>query len=1257
MSISGIKGTGAPPTNPDDHIDVSPDSPTPNQGGLATRKKSSLVPKLKSALDMVRGGASGTTRPDTTPRSDTVDIAPRPAVDPLLGTIDYECVSQAARQMRAALPALPANSSTKAQNLHTELSDALRSIQGIADSSRAMAEGVGGGKAAEATGAELTDRLPVEQRVVNGYALRDGFSKASELAHKLANALAGTAQKTVYEDISALFRELKHVHLTAVAPDDTQATAKKQSRNIENVAAGFAADRPGALHISNVSVGASGGVVGAVLAGGVKKGQAVIKDDDLATLGFGGQMGIELSGKLGVNNVAKAVLSGSTSATTKFYATSSHENVVKHRVSDDANSLLGKTLGKGSGPSSRKLRQSVDLVKNMVKVGMGRSSVPTLGAPIHLNDARLAQGFTTTKLHLLAKSIDGDLGTTTTAKGKAPGTDGQWTNIVQSFYPSVPQVAKQALEAEQALPEKTALDKAFPPPLAFGRAAISAATPTVGVEFQLGVEQKENKPPRGIGAGFSTKYEHLLVGFRAPVSAHEVMDTSRTKDMAQVFKLAADYDALVDRPTHQPKLTQYAAVKQALGGTAVDGFTADEYYGTNVPPQFHEAIAHPSGNKLLQAGDECLRIAGLAATLGVEGEKLMSNPDKNTPPTIRPQLATMRQEAFRALNEQIWGAQYGAGNVVLSGGYPGGEASALKNPEKFLARSHDALSTALGLAGVHISINKRELVQQDRVDTRGAMQTADDAYSKAREYLDKGAFLPVRKEKLVRDHSSVKATGLVDRPQGTGSVAASGGALTNLLALGDSQVAKTIRSEDVTVDSSVLKLGVQAQVQARVTKRQALDTRLGHEIEATLTLESGLPFTGEAINKAACFVLERYGMKPDEAALQLKDVTQQAANALSTINPNTNGITLQLAFRQAPTTDACNMQYFRLCKSGLTLEKISGKLKGTGASTSVGLTEVRRGVEWEMLGSDLGYASMQHGPLKGALEQARETLVKGGKADATLHDAANALFCGDGTNGVQPDGFLRDRYFGNGQAILGVLEQYLDYMHAKDTNSMPQRGEQFPNEFFRWFNSEPYSRARKVANEVEHHAPGSSAKGVDPFAPPPPLTQTEGLQINVAGGGTTHDKNSPEWAAIKQRLQGMSPEQRAQFYTTDPTGKQLFNSYMGILTNVEKTWVATLNHAEKDRSQRRAGFTAEVVDQGKPPRTRPALPTFTMPTVKIPTVSIPTFTNTTARPVTPTAPAEKIEMEPIAPEPPKVALNIPRDFSPDFLDDVIGKST
>jgi len=62
--------------------------------------------------------------------------------------------------------------------------------------------------------------------------------------------------------------------------------------------------------------------------------------------------------------------------------------------------------------------------------------------------------------------------------------------------------------------------------------------------------------------------------------------------------------------------------------------------------------------------------------LAWEGERLLGRCDKHTPFELRAALEDERKSAFRAIDEAVW-----------DGGYPGGEANALKHPEKFIARS------------------------------------------------------------------------------------------------------------------------------------------------------------------------------------------------------------------------------------------------------------------------------------------------------------------------------------------------------------------------------------------------------------------------------------------------------------------------------------------------------------------------------------------------------------------------------------------
>jgi hypothetical protein len=1108
-----------------------------------------------------------------------------PAIDPYAGVIDLTHARNAARDLREILPALPAGASASQrkhhQALRTRLNNIIKLTRGAEGRVRAeLPAPADGGAAPQLNGSELAQHMSLDDRVTLGYAIRDQYAKLSESAAALAKAVPA-GQKPLWRSVSGAFERLKQTHLTAVAPDDKELYAQKEAKNLDQVAQGMGQARAGALLVTQGNSSASGmPVPGLTVSGTAGKGQLWVVDDDAATLYFGTKAG-NASAKAGLPGVLALTGRAGAGVARDFVVGDSASQVIKHNLAVEANTPKEKLVSRSAGPKAREMRQAWDTIKSAAKVALGRSYVPMRGAPTHLSDSKLAKGYNTTTLHLLANHIDAAMPPQPAMPGATPKPT--WAQTMQKYYPSVPQIAEASLELGQALPQATPLDLATPAPLAVSNRFLALKQPFAQVELTAGKEYAEHQPPVGWGAALIGKYDNLNVHVRGPRMTHELMDMGLMKDPAQGFKLVNDFDRELAETPRAPHLALYRAVREEVGGDKAMGAMPDAFYGDEVPAHMLEFISGPRVAKLDQIGTTFKSLARKAARLAVDGETLMAKADKDLPAAVKGELEANRIEAFNRLNESIWGARPNPGGLV-EGGFPGGVNEALRRPEKFLAQSHNALSAALGLAGQYEFVLKRQLVLAGARDAIGAMRAADNAYMQARTTMDR-TFLAIRKDNLVREHSSTDSTLVFNRHHGTGIVSVSGGGRESPLG----RVTKVVGG-DLKLPNADLGVVATAQVQTRIADYQVLDSRLGFDVNVTHVIESGTPFTGEIANRLVCKALEKANRPADQAKLHVHDVVDTVSQMLGSIEPRTGGLTLDIMFRQPPKGDAgsLELEYIRLHKSqsgGVNIMPTAGIGPVNGLSVSV--AETRRSVQMEVLGPGIGYMSMHHGALTGAIDQASASLAQaappgpgGQPPQIAFHDAAAAVFLGDPAAGIEPDDFLRNRYFGKGNTIVRVLEKHLDAMHAITNNQMPQPGEPLPNEFFRYYTTEPFMRARAVANETAHHAPGSTADGKDPFQVPPALTDLPGLRILNAPAARQFDKSTPQWQAIKTRIEALkTPQERAQFFTQDPDGRRLFKTFSSVVDNIAQTWGATVNHAEKDRDARPAGFSAQVKSQ------------------------------------------------------------------------------
>ena len=1110
-----------------------------------------------------------------------------PAIDPYNGAIDLQHLQQAVSQMRKALPALPANPSAKAQTLHAEIGQHLGAIEKFALANERSAAALDASNPGM-SGSQLAMQLPLDERVHLGYSVRDHFAQAAQAARKLSRTFPkGSTQREVFKTLAGVLGSLKRIHLTAVAPDHKELYTQQEMANLEKAVPGMTQGRSGATLLTSTTVTGGGAPLLNLQAAGVGNAMYLVDDEMDVIHPSGGS--VNAAFKPGVSKVATLGVRAGVVAATNFYVGLKPDTVIKNKLIDKAND--SHVLGRSAGPNARKIATGTHQAWNNAKYFAGRSYVPANGIPKHLSDDKMAKGATTTALHLLAQKLDTQVGNTKApVVGEAPPS---WDTIVKAFYPSVPQLAAQQLATGGQLPAATAWDRATPVALAQSNRKVALINPFVQGEATLIHDNPEPDVPLGYNANFITKYDKLNTNVRSPRMAHELMDTARMKDAQQVFNLVADYDAVLrilkaqDRPI-PPRMTQYSAVTEAFGGLDGDptygALPKDAFWGANVPLQMESSIASPSVQKVKTAEAECKRLAALGSALAIEGETLMDKPDAHMK-TVRAELDAARQQAFRTINENIWGATYATDGSV-TGGFPGGMRKALAKPEKFLAQSHDALSSALGLTGVHLFVNKRQLAVAKQEGARDAIVAADTAYTRTRELLDK-TFLAIRKDNIVRDHGSVNSSLFFNREQATTSASITfGGALNETW---DRLQAGHVFNHEAHWQNTTIKIAANLQIQTRLANRQVFDSRLGFYAEGTLTLESGVPFTGEMLNMAVMATLKKAGLGGSEAKLQIGDVEEMLTQAVGLFEPRTSGLTLNLMWRQPPKSDARSMEleYIRLSKSttgGLNVD-IGPSVPATGVIAKTVVAEVRRSPQVEVMGPGIGYLVAQNPKLTEDLKNVREALdahrAGKGQGPASFKEVAKAMFLGDAEAGIPANDYQRTRYFGKGDMIVKVLEKWLDVRHAQTTGTMPAPGEALPNELFRYFTQEPFKRIRTVAKEAEHHAPGASASGKDPFAVPKSLKTLNGLQlVTPATPGTPaavhYDKHSPEWARYKTEIgQLKTPEDRVRYFSDTTRTEEFLENFVTLISNLEAS--VMVHHAEKDREVRPAGFGASVL--------------------------------------------------------------------------------
>lgn len=1068
---------------------------------------------------------------------------PPPVFDPDTGAVQPDSVRRACDDLLNAIKTLKAGEASRMKSLASSIKELRQLAKNQAEEDRALPESV----------FALSCR---DQFAMACEAAKDIASHFEPLPHEKLPFVTPAAKRDAraalaYRELAAFMNELKRMHLTAAAPLLMKEYGEIEAANMEQKAPGLGTLRPGASIDTSVTATASGGVGVASVSGSLTAGTVTLNDDDTDVDLFDvNSVSAQAKGSVGIASLlGKIGLSGGG----KYFEHSDLDAVVQMRVNDAANR---SPLGSSAGPTARRLRTGAQGVLNGVKWALGRDYLPEPSAPTFLSDKKVAKGYNTTKLNLLAKRLDA-------AAGPAAKP---FSEIARSFYPSAARLAKHAYKTKQPLPvAHSPLNRASPVSEPFGKKlpfkGFSAeAKASVGADFSslLGGNFKA-----GPQAAAALKYEVAQFDMRLSRSAHEILDTSCHHDLEQTFHLLRGLD---DRLPADPaataipaRLLHYARFRDRLVGTLADNLPDPNVplFGANPPQQFRAAIQNPPLDMIRTAEEMCTEVSKDALLLAKHGAKLLAKPDRHDPPSIKKALKAERREAFKKLNDRLW-----------NGCYPGTEAQALKNPKAFLARTHDALSLGLGLVGVHLHVQKEQQVDaatQAGVINQGstAMYKADTAYETARELMDK-TFVAIKKDNLVKDHASIVSNTLWRRHNLSFKVEAEGGMTTaNVLGLADPAF------QTVSVANSTGKAKVSLQVRAQLATHQPNPARLGAFIETTAKLETGVPFAGHLMAKAICEAIEKAfpGVTPEKAKLHAKEVVPVVNELLSAVRGRTSGVTVVMKSRHAPDTEGLNLQYVRLMSSTSTGVDVSGPV--LGASVGGAVSESRTGVMLEAMGTDLGYHILQTSGLLEAVDAFKAIGNGNGNGNGKGKGKGKANGNGHGDidlQGVfQANPWLANKYFAKGDTIISLLDRQRECVKDLADDNFPPAGQPLKNEFYRYYATEPFERIREVARQTAHHAPGKLAREhgtADAFKSPDSLQQIPCMETS----DTVWNQMKAEVAALK------TPAERMAYFCTDPNGKMAMTHYIAVMRDLKETNAATMHHTE----ERSSGFQAQV---------------------------------------------------------------------------------
>ena len=1039
----------------------------------------------------------------------------KPVFDPDTGALNKPQLRQMVSALKDALPTVPValtRSHAHSIELHAKLQQQLTKINTIAaDNSHKPAHEV-------------------------GLAVRDAFAAAAKTARKLGKSLGRHDPADAYKGIAALLTELKRTHLSGSANDVLTHYAAKETANLEVKAPGISTGKSG----SNVSTSTSGSLTVSAFptnkyaaahvtasAGGSTSRLYTLDDDGDVDFIPGKQAFAQaaLGGKLGewaANLAGKYAFSGHN----VYLEHDDLQQLVKIVANHDANHAWLKTSS--AGPRARQLMHQLESLANMVSHAVGRNYTEAAGKPYFLTDAKIAKGFNTFKMTLLAGAIDHKLG------------GDHFSTLMNKAYPPIADVLAERIIKDEPLPAQPRRD--IPDSVAYGDRFLAYRQHTGTVDASAG-----NKTHGGtnleanVNFDITGRVDNAKWYTESAAAPHALLDPGYHKDYQATFKLHQQLDEACSGDVPPAQLHLYNETRKALtqdlhAGPALPFTEAERlHYGeeANIPAQFRNAITHATPEQLNHATDQLEHIVNTYQHFAKDAGAVLAKNDRFMPAEQRGALTQAREAAFAQINQAVW-----------HGRYP--QKDALAKPEEFISKSHAAISLALGCVGAHISVIKQQMAQraagaQPHQDELAATVTADSTYKTARELLDK-TYLPlknydVQKKGPLKDKSLWERTDV--RVRATVSGGAQGSALNAILNRFHRSTDKVDLGHltgSISVSNSAGQVSLSAEARWMNATHQVNPSRTGKFWQFTITAQGGAPITGVMVNKAIEAAIAKFApnLRLQGQKIDPHELMRQTQGLVLDI---TDGTSLVIKMRQPPDVENAPMelQYARVLhnkNSGMNLSVTIPTPKGT-FTPSVSHTDNAQSFAGEIVGTDTSYLIMQHPFLSKIVD------AEANREDAALRQAFDA-------NPVQ-----RDRYLANPNLMVDVVAKYAAARQEIDTAAAENRAPVIKNEFVRYHAATPFARAAQVSAQVAAHAPGSTAKGEEAFKLAEPLTKPI-------------DVSHLDLNAMRAHLQSLPTiEARADYLCNSNEGRPLLDAFSKIIGNTRAINSAALLHADQ----------------------------------------------------------------------------------------------
>ncbi|MCH8622466.1 hypothetical protein [Undibacterium sp. TS12] len=1091
-------------------------------------KRSSLTNSMQQQLlaqleSKEKAPASGTQK---------TQAAPGPVIDPVTGAINRENLAKTVRALIEELPPVPASPLDLREKRRTKVVEQLHSVLALATSKNSLPE----------------DEL--------GLKIRESFSQAASDCRKLARNLAGSSIRRAlfkpepemaltYSCMGAMLTELKRIHLTAAAPAILDKYASAETKNMESVAPTIDKALPGASLVVSKSIGAKHSFFGLGNIGGSLQKTNILSIDEDGDANYWEMLGGQIKGGYGnkINGWGYDA-SGKVKAEfgTTFYETATTGEMVKLIANMHANQLMSQG---SAGQRAEALTKVKETYNKIAKFVVGRRYESDASEPTYLNDAKLAKGYNMAKLMHIASAADSMQGNTKMAA------------LFAAAYPGAAQLVNENRNAGATDKLRSPINASIPDSVGYAnnktmRPAINSVTGTVSAG--IGKSHHDGTwSAAGGKAGIDLTVKNLAMHIKTAEPAHRLLDPAHLHDMAQTMEVHQRIEKL-----NSPRLHLYHTLRELMEQGASPTTNqlppeAQQFYGNSgqIPKQFRTTIASHDVEKLAGLTSALEEVHTMYSNYLENANIVLAKPDRFMPAQLRDAFQTRREKAYEAINTEIW-----------QGKNPQGLQGALKDPEKFVAESYDGLSMALASVGTHLSLLKREIARDEasspttdpvaREQKIAVIRAADNEYAKIRELMD-STLLPVKHETL-SEHMLLKERALWQRQDYAANLTGSGGSGLNVTDILPAQTGQKkedgVHNPSFSTQVGNMSISVEARVQN--ASSQINSGRLGQFIVVTISANAGQPISGMLAEKGLMLALEK--MYPGTSSQDLRSMTEEACKQLrgvqGVVADQGAGASIELKLHRMPDVGS---------KTRFEMQRIRGLANtDSGMSVSVPLIVSKAGVTSlslsnkdsttsvvnEIIGPDLSYLMLRFSDLK-------QMLDLGKKDDASLSE----MF------GANPR--IKNQYLGNPDLFVKLIDKHQEYQSVTKAGYDISKTT-MPNEFFWYFEQEPYKRAATMANEVAHFAPGTSKDGSDPFARAPEDLLTRIRSMRLPDG--------VDWEKEKAVIRSLSsPEQRLAYFESG-NGRHVFNHFVNIIDVTKQVNSAAMIHA----SHRKDGFSIKT---------------------------------------------------------------------------------